>query len=56
MLSREDLAKWQRVMVKAVSRAVFIPTWRLAYLEDTLLKRNGAAIGVHLTARNEKAG
>ncbi|MDQ5824627.1 MAG: class I SAM-dependent methyltransferase [Chloroflexota bacterium] len=56
MLSREDLAKWQRVMVKAVSRAVFIPTWRLAYFEDTLLKRNGAAIGVHLTARNEKAG
>ncbi|HYP21229.1 MAG TPA: class I SAM-dependent methyltransferase [Chloroflexia bacterium] len=55
MLSHDDLAKWQRVLVRAISRAVFIPTWRLAYFEDTLRKRNPSAIGVHLTARSEKA-
>lgn len=54
MLSREDLAGWKRALVKGISRAVFIPTWRLAYFEDTLLKSNPAAIGVHLTARSEK--
>lgn len=54
MLSRDDLTSWQRTLVKAISRAVFIPTWRLAYFEDTLLKRNPAAIGVHLTAHSEK--
>lgn len=54
MLAREDLPYWKRTLVRAISRAVFIPTWRLAYIEDTLLKKNPAAIGVHLTARNEK--
>jgi ubiquinone/menaquinone biosynthesis C-methylase UbiE len=54
MLARDDLAGWQRTLVKVISRAVFIPTWRLAYFEDTLLKRHPAAIGVHLTAQSEK--
>lgn len=55
ILSRDYVPRWQQALVKAISRAVFIPTWRLAYFEDTLLKRNPAAIGVHLTARSEKA-
>lgn len=48
-LSRDSVPGWQRAIVKAVSRAVFIPTWRLAYFEDTWRKRDGAAIGVHIT-------
>ena len=51
MLAGRNLSGWKATAVKAVSRAVFIPTWRLAYFEDTLLKRNGAAIGVHITCR-----
>src|SRR3954467_5803153 len=51
MLSREDLPRWQRSAVKAVSRAIFIPTWRLAYYEDTRRKYDPAAIGVHITCR-----
>jgi ubiquinone/menaquinone biosynthesis C-methylase UbiE len=50
MLSRADLAQATKSIVKAISRAIFIPTWRLAYYEDTLLKRNPNAIGVHITA------
>ncbi|MEO6457324.1 MAG: methyltransferase domain-containing protein [Chloroflexia bacterium] len=49
MLSKDDLSGWKRTLVKAVSRAVFIPTWRLAYFEDTWRKRDKAAIGVHIT-------
>jgi SAM-dependent methyltransferase len=37
-------------VTKAVQRVVFFPTWRLAYWEDTLLKRNAWATGLHLTA------
>src|SRR4051812_22689695 len=51
MLSREDLPRWQTTIVKAVSRAIFIPTWRLAYHEDTRRKYDPAAIGVHITCR-----
>jgi len=51
MLSRDDLSPVKRAIVKAISRAIFIPTWRLAYFEDTLRKRDGAAIGVHITCR-----
>ncbi len=49
MLSKTDLPTWQRTLVKAISRAIFIPTWRLAYFEDTWRKHDPAAIGVHLT-------
>jgi SAM-dependent methyltransferase len=49
VLSRDWVPGWQKLVVKAISKAVFIPTWRLAYYEDTLLKRMPAAIGVHLT-------
>jgi ubiquinone/menaquinone biosynthesis C-methylase UbiE len=51
MLSHDDLAGWKRSLVKLVSRAIFIPTWRLAYYEDTWRKYDPAAIGVHLTCR-----
>ena len=51
MLSRKSLPPWQRALVKAVSRAIFIPTWRLAYYEDTFRQRDPAAIGVHITCR-----
>ncbi len=51
MLSRQDLPGWQRALVKALSRAIFIPTWRLAYYEDTLRRRDPRAIGVHFTCR-----
>ncbi|MDQ6905601.1 MAG: class I SAM-dependent methyltransferase [Chloroflexota bacterium] len=37
-------------VTKAVQRIVFFPTWRLTYWEDTLLKRNPWATGLHLTA------
>ncbi len=49
MLSKDNLPGWKLTLVKAVSRAVFIPTWRLAYFEDTWRKRDKAAIGVHVT-------
>lgn len=49
MLSRRDLPGWRRTLVRAISRAVFIPTWRLAYYEDTWRKNDPAAIGVHIT-------
>ncbi len=52
MLSRQHLPGWQKALVKAVSRAIFIPTWRLAYYEDTLRRRDPRAIGVHFTCRN----
>jgi SAM-dependent methyltransferase len=37
-------------VTRTVQRVVFFPTWRLAYWEDTLLKRNPWATGLHLTA------
>ncbi len=40
-------------VTKAVQRVVFFPTWRLTYWEDTLLKRNPWATGLHLTAVKE---
>lgn len=49
MLSKESLPPWQLTLVKAVSRAVFIPTWRLAYFEDTWRRHDPKAIGVHIT-------
>jgi SAM-dependent methyltransferase len=51
MLSRNGLPAWQRALVKSISRAIFIPTWRLAYYEDTRRKHDPAAIGVHITCR-----
>lgn len=48
-ISRDDVPGWRKSLTKAVSRAVFIPTWRLAYYEDTALKHVPAAIGVHIT-------
>lgn len=51
MLSHPDRPAWKRAVVKAVSRAIFIPTWRLAYYEDTRRMRDPAAIGVHITCR-----
>jgi len=49
VLSRDYVPGWQKAIVKLISRAVFIPTWRLAYYEDTWRKRSPAAIGVHIT-------
>jgi ubiquinone/menaquinone biosynthesis C-methylase UbiE len=54
MLARTRLSQGRKTLVKAISRAIFIPTWRLAYYEDTWLKNNPNAIGVHLTARKEE--
>ena len=54
---REQLAGGQarnavsRALVKGFSRAVFYPTWRLAYWEDQWRKRDRRAIGVHLSAQ-----
>lgn len=56
MLSKEGLPSWKRAFVKAISRAIFIPTWRLAYYEDTLRRRDPRAIGVHLTCRKAGVG
>jgi ubiquinone/menaquinone biosynthesis C-methylase UbiE len=50
ILSRPYVAPWKKSIVKAVSRAIFIPTWRLAYYEDRWLKDSPNAIGVHITA------
>lgn len=55
ILSREHVQGLQRAAVKAISRAVFIPTWRLAYYEDTWRKNSPAAIGVHITCRSVKS-
>jgi SAM-dependent methyltransferase len=55
VLSRDWVPGWQKLIVKAISKAVFIPTWRLAYYEDTLLKSVPAAIGVHITCVKRKA-
>src|SRR5579859_5548598 len=44
-----------RAGVKLVSRAVFYPTWRLAYHEYKRRLRDPRAIGVHLTAVKEAA-
>lgn len=54
MLLRDSLKEWQKTVVKAVSRAVFVPTWRLAYYEDTWRENSPAAIGVHITCRSVK--
>lgn len=51
VLSKEDVPSWKRAVVKAISRAIFIPTWRLAYYEDTRRQYDPAAIGVHITCR-----
>jgi ubiquinone/menaquinone biosynthesis C-methylase UbiE len=52
---REQLSKplpgWKEKFVKGLSRAIFIPTWRLAYYEDTRRRYDPAAIGVHITCR-----
>lgn len=37
-------------VTKVVQRAIFFPTWRLSYWEDTFLRRNPWATGLHLTA------
>ena len=45
----------KRGLVRGVSRAIFWPTWRLAYYEDRQRQRDPWAVGVHLTAtRNEE--
>ena len=49
VLSRDWVPGWQKGIVKLVSRAAFIPTWRLAYFEDEWRKHSPAAIGVHFT-------
>ena len=54
VLSREWVPGWQKLIVKVISKAVFIPTWRLAYYEDTLLRKMPAAIGVHITCVKRK--
>jgi len=55
VLSRDYVPGWQKAIVKLISRAVFIPTWRLAYYEDTWRKRGPAAIGVHITCMKRDA-
>ncbi|HUP27078.1 MAG TPA: class I SAM-dependent methyltransferase [Chloroflexia bacterium] len=54
MLSKDEVQGWKRAAVKIISRAVFIPTWRLAYFEDTWRKRDKAAIGVHITCEKRQ--
>ncbi len=56
MLSKEDLPTWKRTLVKIISRAIFIPTWRLAYYEDSSRKHDPDAIGVHITCRHSHIG
>jgi SAM-dependent methyltransferase len=53
ILSRDYVANWKKTIVKVISRAIFIPTWRLAYYEDTWRKNSPNAIGVHITARKK---
>ena len=56
---REQLAGGQarsplaQAAVRLFSRAVFYPTWRLAYYEDKWRMRDPRAIGVHFTAVKE---
>jgi hypothetical protein len=40
----------RRGLVRAVSRSIFWPTWRLAFYEDQWRRRDPRAVGVHLTA------
>lgn len=51
---RERLAGGRGILptpaVKALARLIFIPTWRLAYLEDRLYAGHHLASGLHLTA------
>jgi SAM-dependent methyltransferase len=47
---RQEPEGRKATVTKAVQRVVFFPTWRLSYWEDTLLKRNPWATGLHLTA------
>jgi SAM-dependent methyltransferase len=47
---RREAEGRKATVTKAVQRVVFFPTWRLSYWEDTLLKRNPWATGLHLTA------
>ncbi|MDI3339106.1 MAG: methyltransferase domain-containing protein [Sphaerobacter sp.] len=42
-------------LVRLIARAVFIPTWRLSYLEDRLYHGRHLAAGLHLTARKPPA-
>ena len=44
----------KRLLVRAASRAVFWPTWRLAYYEDRRRQHDPRAVGVHLTARKRE--
>jgi SAM-dependent methyltransferase len=59
---REQLAggrargRLKQAAVKLFSRAVFFPTWRLAYYEDKLRMRDPRAVGVHVTAVKRVAG
>ena len=47
---RQTPAGPSAMLTRAVQRAVFFPTWRLSYWEDTLLRRVPWATGLHLTA------
>ena len=40
----------RRTLVRLLSRAIFWPTWRLAYYEDRWRQGDPRAVGVHLTA------
>ena len=44
----------RRLLVRALSRAVFWPTWRLAFYEDQWRRRDPRAVGVHLTATKKE--
>jgi SAM-dependent methyltransferase len=52
---RERLAGGDGILpipaVTAMARLIFIPTWRLAYVEDRLYSGSRFASGLHLTAR-----
>ena len=48
-LTRNEVSGWRKSLTKVISRAIFIPTWRLAYYEDTLLKYLPSAVGVHIS-------
>ncbi len=50
-LSRDTLPGWRRALVKGISRAISIPTWRLAYVENIWRNHDPAAVGVHFTCR-----
>src|SRR5207247_4731797 len=46
----------KRLLVRAFSRAVFWPTWRLAYYEDRWRRKDPWAVGVHITAQAQECG